>query len=673
MIGTVLDGRFKILELLSEDAAGLLWKGRHELLGRTVAIKVFKTDQAEGSQSLERFNREANVLCALDHPGIIKIYDSGMTPEREPYLVVELVEGRNLRELLEGDRTAGDSCPVELFSQVCAALSHAHQHGVLHGALKPESILVLDGDPLKIKLGDFGIAKLLGLDRAVSQKNTQTFERFGAVQYISPEQCTGRQTDARSDVYALGCVVYEYLFGSAPFTGGSPVEIVSKHISAVPMIPQTVSACFRSLGAIVLKALNKRPDDRFQSMKEFKAAFELHKETSAATCAKQQAGANLVIRLLDQRPGIAHFAVVLAVLAITAIGCIATYTEFGRMKAAECRLAFDTALSSDNQRWYDSATHLLALYENLGKYEAAAALEKRILPVLVERYGDGSQVVFQARMQIGEYLLRGHREQEARKWFDDLSKSLAAEADAASDSPQWPQLIYRFIEVHDRIPQKENFDLVTKLGELGELLCQRQQYEQCIPYLERSLKLRKELHGPVDGLWPRTLHRLGLAYWRVGRTREALEQLSESVRVAGSMVGFSEEDMLKCDMADFLRERGKLAEAEKYYKQSIEIQDADENPSLYAQTIAGLGDVYRREGRLGLAEENFRNARKIEKDITGNQRWSAQLHCYLAQKFMDSKDRKQANVEFKIALDSALYFNDKYQERLIRSLMMQNR
>lgn len=674
MIGTVLDGRFTILELLSENSTGLLWKARHELLGRTVAIKVFGSNQAVQLDCTERFSSGAKLLCSLDHPSIIKIYDSGKTDAGEPYLVVEYLQGQTLRELAKDSDAANGISAVALFSKVCEALEYAHKHGVLHGALRPDSILVLAGDSLSIKLGDFGIARLLGLDQALSQKNTQTFERFGAVQYLSPEQCKGNHTEVRSDVYSLGCVIYEYMSGQTPFTGDSPVEIATKHISAVPVIPQTVRGGCRDLVPVVMKALSKQPDERFHSMNEFKEAIDsLSPANALGWLDMNPSGPVKVSR--DRNSTVVGQLVVLLVLLFVGAGWISSNVDLCRMKLAELRLAFDTALSSDNNRWFESATHLLTQYEKAGRYEDAAALEKRIVPILAERHGADSEEVFQAKMLIGEYLLKGRQVKAAHKWFSDLSSKLAAEVDTAGDlhnNTLWLKLMFRYIEAYDKSSLQPDFDLVTRLSQLGELMTLRQEDDKAISYLERSLQLRKELHGPADALWPRTLHKLAVSYFRKGRDADAFEKFNQSVKVAKTMVAFSEEDLLLSDMADFMRERGDLAQAERFYRQSIAFQDAEKNPSLYARTIAGLAEVYRRENKLSLADENFRNARKIEHDVTGNQPWSAQLHRFLGQQFMDNGDRVKANEELKVALDSALAFNDKYQERMIRALIAEN-
>lgn len=269
-VGTKLADRYYIQSVIGHGGMGVVYKARHELMDRIVAIKMLQKQLISDTLSVKRFQQEAKAACLLKHPNVITLFDFGVTPTGQPYLVMDYLEGVTLDDIIKQDGHVGVDRCIRIFDQACAALDHAHAKGVIHRDLKPGNIMLLDQDGTKdfVKVVDFGVAKVLGDDQ---QKLTQTGEVCGSPVYMSPEQCTGQKLDRRSDIYSFGVVLYEALTGQLPLLGKNMVETMSMHLNEMPDPFKEVRPDLfipERLEAVVFKSLAKSPDDRHQSMAE---------------------------------------------------------------------------------------------------------------------------------------------------------------------------------------------------------------------------------------------------------------------------------------------------------------------------------------------------------------------------------------------------------------------
>ncbi len=270
-----LSNQYEFLSEIGAGGMGVIYKARHVALNQIVAIKMLHNSRLDET-SVRRFQQEAKAVTALDHPSIVRVRDFGVTDSGQPHMVLDFIEGDTLSKAIE--KTAGLPLAesLEIFIQACDAIDHAHIRGVLHRDLKPSNIMLvprISGPPL-VKIVDFGIAKINDPDHDSAVMNlTQTGEVFGSPLYMSPEQASGTKLDSRSDIYSFGCVMYETLTGAPPFVGGSSIETIFRQLN-----DQAPSLREGSLGrefpeeieAIVAKALEKKPEHRFQSMAELK-------------------------------------------------------------------------------------------------------------------------------------------------------------------------------------------------------------------------------------------------------------------------------------------------------------------------------------------------------------------------------------------------------------------
>ncbi|HMJ00584.1 MAG TPA: Stk1 family PASTA domain-containing Ser/Thr kinase [Gaiellaceae bacterium] len=266
LINTLFDGRYRIVRKLGSGGMADVYLAEDEELGRRVAIKILNDRHANDESFVERFRREAKNAAGLSHPNIVSIYDRGEA-EGTYYIAMEYLDGRSLKELVvaRGPLPIGDA--IEFTRQVLGALRFAHRKGVVHRDIKPHNVMA-DADG-RLKVTDFGIA------RAGVSQMTEAGSIIGTAQYLSPEQARGAAVDQRSDLYSVGVLLYEMLTGTVPFTGDSPVEIAMKHLSDTPRPPSLERPEIPpDLDMIVLRALAKSPEDRFQTAEEMDAELD---------------------------------------------------------------------------------------------------------------------------------------------------------------------------------------------------------------------------------------------------------------------------------------------------------------------------------------------------------------------------------------------------------------
>jgi eukaryotic-like serine/threonine-protein kinase len=284
----LLGGRYELDGIVGRGGMAEVFRARDIRLDRIVGVKTLRDDLARDQTFQARFRREAQSAASLNHPSIVAVYDTGEDMVGSlpvPYIVMEFVDGRTLRDLLRDDRRLLPERAAEITDGVLRALDYSHRNGIVHRDIKPGNVMLTrSGD---VKVMDFGIA------RAVSDSQmtmTQTAQVIGTAQYLSPEQARGERVDARSDLYSTGCLLYELLTGRPPFTGDSPVAIAYQHVKEDPIPPSRVDPEVPPWAdAIVLKAMQKDPSERYQSAGEMRN--DIQRALSGAPVAAPMLGA----------------------------------------------------------------------------------------------------------------------------------------------------------------------------------------------------------------------------------------------------------------------------------------------------------------------------------------------------------------------------------------------
>jgi len=297
-------GRYEVIERVGVGGMAEVYRARDELLGREVAVKVLSERLSTDRSFVERFRREAQAAANLNHPNIVSLYDYG-SDDATNFIVMEYIDGRSLAEVIAQEAPLLPERAAEIASDVAKALERAHNAGLVHRDIKPNNIMMTSTGQTKVT--DFGIVRALGGD--TEQQMTQTGMVIGTAAYLSPEQAQGNPVDARSDVYSLGCVLYEMLTGTPPFSGDTPLAVAYKHVREAPEVPSSLNPDVPGdLDAVVMKALAKHPDNRYASATEmgedlarFASGETVHAtpllgETMVATAA---GGGTQVIRRTD--------------------------------------------------------------------------------------------------------------------------------------------------------------------------------------------------------------------------------------------------------------------------------------------------------------------------------------------------------------------------------------
>ncbi len=265
MIGSIV-GNYKITEKIGEGGMGAVYKGVDMMLEREVAIKALKPELGSQPAVVERFRSEAVTLAKLNHPNIATLYNFFRQGDHF-FMVLEFVRGGTLDRILHARGAMPCEHAITMFSQVLEGIDHAHRFGVVHRDIKPGNVMITDTGTLKVM--DFGIARVLGTSRM-----TKAGSLIGTVEYMSPEQVRGQETDARSDIYSLGMLLYEMLTGRVPFSSDSEFELMKSQVEAIPPPPRDFAPHIpNSIENAILKSLAKRPEDRFQTAGEFRATL----------------------------------------------------------------------------------------------------------------------------------------------------------------------------------------------------------------------------------------------------------------------------------------------------------------------------------------------------------------------------------------------------------------
>ncbi len=285
-IGKMLDNRYEILERIGTGGMAVVYKAKCHRLNRLVALKILKSDLAQDEDFRRRFNAESQAVAQLSHPNIVSVYDVSRGGDTE-YIVMELIDGITLKQYMEKRGQLNWRESLHFITQIMRGLSHAHSRGIVHRDIKPQNVMVLrDGS---VKVADFGIARV-----ASGGHSTLTQEALGSVHYISPEQARGERTDARSDIYSSGVVMYEMLTGRLPFEGDSAVSVAIQHLSAVPLAPRELNPEIPAqLELICMKAMTPDLSRRYASADSMIADLEDFRKNP---------NINLDFTMMDLRP-----------------------------------------------------------------------------------------------------------------------------------------------------------------------------------------------------------------------------------------------------------------------------------------------------------------------------------------------------------------------------------
>ena len=352
-IDSVFDDRYLILEVVGAGGMGRVYKARDIELDRIVAVKVLNTSLVGDLDDRSRFKSEGRILARLNHDNIVKFYTYGIFQDRIPYMVMAYVSGTSLREYFKRSPRLPADLVLKFAVEICDGLKAAHDLGIVHRDIKPANVLlIVDSDGVEsVKLVDFGLSRVLSSSPVnITRHLTQTGMLIGSVHYMSPEQCKGQKADTRSDIYSLGCLIYEMLCGQQPFSAENPLALLSKHVSEAPRsLDEFTKQISLPAGflSVVAKAMLKNPDERYQTIESLKSDLLLVQSGKGKLIPHVEAVSD---GRKSARPGrvktksaVASFVAVLGITVVS-VSCIAMYI----MNASKKVSTTDAALTPIN-------------------------------------------------------------------------------------------------------------------------------------------------------------------------------------------------------------------------------------------------------------------------------------------------------------------------------------
>ncbi len=286
LVGTSLAERYEVISFIGSGGMGLVYLVRDKQLDSVMALKMMQPRHKRDPEIIMRFKQEAQLVRSLNHENVVVVHDVGITDQGCFYLIMDYISGISLAELISQQGKVPLDRALSIFHQSCSAVAHAHERGIIHRDLKPSNIMLArnEGEPDAVKIVDFGIAKLAPPEGGPDFQITRSGQLFGSPLYMSPERCMGKPLDARSDIYSIGCVMYEALTGRPPFVGATVYEIFYKHMQQkLERIGKVAADPQVSVGMedIVFTCMAKDPSQRYQSMSDLLESLERVRASAA--------------------------------------------------------------------------------------------------------------------------------------------------------------------------------------------------------------------------------------------------------------------------------------------------------------------------------------------------------------------------------------------------------
>lgn len=563
-----LEERYEVLCRIGEGGMGNVYKVMDKMLNKVFAIKVLRSDLAKDRNVVSRFKQEALAASRLTHVNLASVYSSGESRTGAPYLVMDFLEGPSLEQLLKKDGHLEPKKALNVFIEICDALEHAHAKGVIHRDLKPGNIILVDNEE-RVKIVDFGIAKVLPKPGAETLKLTFGEEVLGSPIYMSPEQCRGDQLDIRSDIYSFGCMMYETVCGRPPFVGDNPIKTILKHLNentANLALHLKEAELPRGLEYIILKCLQKDPEDRYQTVFDLRMDLQNIKDNKTI----KQKTFNRKLRWL------APASTAMLVLAVFLLG-FSVVADFINPDKSRRPLEFPSLaemmpFAANSKVSLDNDPQVQEFNEQI---EAAA-----------RQFPRDDQSLAEAEYDLTTYLIRN----------GDLSN---AELHCR-----------RIMDLQNNIG--DDLALARYQNTMGYILGRQHRFADASVYFEKSIASLKEALGEENPLVGLEHNRLAIGYERNRFYESAEQHYLQAMEIFKKRFGEKGNELrtVLSNLVGFYKHR-RMSEHEKTYQDRLDkissqpaqhySVDNRENPhydsSEYARTYSGLLDGENRNPR----------------------------------------------------------------------------
>lgn len=485
LVGTVLDDRYEILSLLGKGGMSVVYRARQILMDKDVAVKMLLKGSAS-VESMHRFQHEAKAISHLEHDNIIKVH-SFVLSEAGIYLVIDYLEGTSLDEVLHEEKRLPIERALPIFKQAASALEHAHSRGIIHRDLKPSNLMLQHNNPYNaetVKLVDFGIAKLVPHEGEKVQELTRAGAVFGTPAYMSPEQCTGKPLDVRSDIYSLGCVMFETLAGDPPLEGDSAMTTMYMQLrDKPPLLGEALPGQEVPLDMekIIDRCLKKDPAERYQSMTELRSALEAIEFGSTTVIRSSEALPKQVSHHRKIHP---KYFVTGAIIGVAISMAGLAYTQRDAIEAFRMEVESQNPNTSAAKR-ISLETQIAQFYEKQKNYPKATSHYDRVVELAVA--SKSPRAILAAHILFANYLDRTGKAEVSSEDLEALGVGIELIEGHSVDQSELAELLKISKRASVNVP-REAFPLICKLG-LNAL------NEHLLPAAQSFLTLALSING----------------------------------------------------------------------------------------------------------------------------------------------------------------------------------
>ncbi len=628
LVGQILDSKYGIVKRLGIGGMSVVYQARDLSLGRNVAVKMMPLQSGHSTQDLPRFQQEAQTISRLKHPNLVTVFEFSVN-HVPPYLVMEYIEGKSLAEVLASEGPLGLERGIRVLRQMCSALTHAHENGVVHRDLKPANVLLQKNTEV-VKIVDFGIAKIVQQDDADVQNFTRSGEILGSPLYMSPEQCQGKKLDHRSDIYSMGCVLYAIFVGAPPFQGPTAFETIQMHMHEQPV---SISSRRKDLpyalelDSILFKAMAKEPSQRYQTIAELDEALSkigLEEEMVGFGALKALIDLNFSKAAAKKSRGMSVKLFWLVTVFSVGIGCFGLWHALDRYFAEDSVKSWPE-MDYSGQKSFDEGDYSRAgTFFTIALKQAQRSNNLQRINASLEELIDLNQVlnnrekVIEYESQHGNSLedtqsaLRTYRiVAMAQSSLDELEKQIKALP------PPGP--------ARDKQAAKLQRKLAIVLGDCRQLLVRKTDSRQftiihgpnalrCQEILINARKLCKQLTGEQHALYGRVLHTLALAYLATSQpdlAEKCFESAENLLKDSPTVSPLERADYLS-DASHFFQLHGNSEKAVLALQKELELAGGTESNSMIAGSICfQLAELYNAVGKHVQAKKYAQLAQEI--------------------------------------------------------------
>lgn len=614
IIGSKLSGLYTIEGILGRGGTSIIYGARHELMDRRVAIKMllWSGDALHDEKKIRRFQQEARMTSRLNHPNIATLYDFGVSPQGQPYLVMELLDGTSLESIIKDNGPLDPQRAVKLFVQICDAIEHAHEKGVIHRDLKPSNVIVLssaNGDETA-KVVDFGIAEVMPTGKQDTVSLGQSAQVFGSPLYMAPEQCLNKNIDSRCDIYGMGVLMFEALTGRLPFVGDTLVEVMTKHISAPPPKMASVRDDLNipdSLEAAVQQSLRKIPAQRQVSMSKLREQLIPLITTPAER--EKLVLKEIKVLLVDDNDviieGIKHL--LYKFEDVRVIG-IAQNGKEAIALAAE--LSPDIVLMDLEMPEMDGfeATELLKAQSTQVRVILMSSHESE--QDIINAFRSGAQGFLLKNFDSNRLPLALRAVSQGATWLDPSISSNVLEIYRQSA----PEIMERAAAPPPGQSRKDAADDISFVMQLAQSFAEEERYEEAQALYRVALVVLEKIKGASNPEILKVIISLADAYFAQNMLVQAEPLFFRSLEMQTQILGADHPTIAYTleKIGEIFARQENYADAERFFYGAYSIREKTEPPDhlATATVCAKLAEVYTKQEKFGQADHYLQVARR---------------------------------------------------------------